>query len=245
MDKLNVLIIDDEQSARENLRAKILEYSDNFSIAGEAENISIAKDLLLELDVDAVFLDISMPNGTGFDLLNSLDAIDFDVIFVTAYNRFAIQAFKYFAIGYILKPIDITELHAVLSHLIDKKKVVRSQDLSKFLQFISNEKNVPLLAIPVEYGFEFIETSNILYLEADEGYAKIFVKDGKVLLSSKSLGYFSKLLDESLFKQIHRSYIINLSYLRKYHKVGFVTMDNGAEIPVSKLKRAEFRGLFK
>ena len=245
MGKIDILIIDDEKSARENLRSKISQFSEDFNVKGEAQNIVEAKALILESKPDAIFLDISMPNGTGFDLLNDLEKIDFDVVFVTAYNRYAVQAFKYFAIGYVLKPIELSELHSVLQHLIEKHGNGDNQNVEKLVQYMKTDQNVPILAIPVEYGFEFVETEQIIYLEASNGYAKIYMKDESFILSSKSLSYYTGLLDKQLFSQIHRSFIINLSCLKKYHNIGFVTLENGVEIQVAKSKRSQFKNMFR
>ncbi len=246
MNEIKIIIIDDERLARENLRSKILQYSNQFKIIGEAQNIELAKELIDNKKPDAIFLDISMPHGSGFDLLNQFKKIDFDVIFVTAYNRFAIQAFKYFAIGYILKPIELSELNSILSHLTQKiNNPKESENLSELIKYIKNEQNIPILAVPVESGFEFVESDKIMHLEASDGYTNIYLKDDQSILSSKSLSYYANLLDNQFFIQIHRSFIINLSYLKKYHKIGFVTMKNGEEIPVSKTKRSEFKNLFR
>jgi two-component system LytT family response regulator len=246
MSEIKIIIIDDERLARENLRSKILQYSNQFKIIGEAENIEVAKVLIDDEKPDAIFLDISMPHGSGFDLLNQYDKIDFDVIFVTAYNRFAIQAFKYFAIGYILKPIELSELNAILSHLAQKNNLPKeSENLTELIKYIKNDQNIPVLAVPVESGFEFIGSDKIMHLEASDGYTTIYMKDGHSILSSKSLSYYVTLLDSQLFIQIHRSFIINLNFLKRYHKIGFVTMKNGDEIPVSKTKRSQFKNLFR
>ena len=245
MTKLTAIIIDDEKSSRQILSTKIRQITDEIDIISEASNIKEGEKIIQENNPDIVFLDINMPKGSGFDLLDKFQDVTFEVIFVTAYNDFALKAFEYFAIGYILKPIDNEILKLTLEKIISRIKTRSSENQIDFLKkFISNS-NTQVLAIPVESGFEFVNMDEIIRIESDEGYSCIHFENQTKILSSKPLNYYNSMLPVNYFYQIHRSHIINIRFLKNYHKIGFITLKNGEEIPVSKAKRSEFTKQFK
>lgn len=245
MKQLKTLIVDDEKSARENIISKIRKLSDQFDIAGEADNIIEAEKLINELNPDVVFLDIQMPKGDGFDLLDKFEKHEFEIVFVTAYDDFALKAFEYFAIGYVLKPIDINSLKSTLDAIIKRiSNNVGNNQVESLIDFMKNNNN-QVIAIPSETGLEFVDSKEIVYLEADDGYSHIYFNERNKILSSKSLQYFIDLLPEQYFYRLHRKYYVNMMYLKSYHKVGFVTLKNDLELPVAKSKRSEFVKIFK
>lgn len=245
MKKLATLIVDDESSARENLISKITKVSDQFEIIGESQNIDEAEKAILRLKPDIVFLDIQMPKGSGFDLLDRFIKHDFQVVFVTAYDDYALKAFEYFAVGYLLKPIDTEQLKLTLDNVINKyQNNLANNHIESLLDFMKNN-NSSVVAIPSETGLEFVDFNDIIYLEADDGYSFIYFNSGNKVISSKSLQHFTDLLPEQFFYKLHRKYIVNMTYLKSYHKVGFVVLKNEVELPVAKSKRSEFTKLFK
>ena len=199
---------------------------------------------------DLVFLDIQMPNASGFDLLNQIDKIDFEIIFVTAHDSFAIRAFKYAAVDYLLKPIKVTELIDAVYRAGERIKSNQSQDHVKFmLEKVSPAKKIFVnnkILLPTLGGYNIIEVSEITYCKSESNYTRFHFTDGKNLVVSKTLKEFESILIENNFFRIHRSYIINLNCIAKYNKGkgGEVVMKDGAILEVSREKKEEFLKLF-
>lgn len=243
---MKVIIIDDESQARENLIFKINKLNVKIDILGEARDIDEAEAMIHKLNPDLILLDISMPQGSGFELLDRFNQLTFETIFVTAYDQYALKAFQYFAVGYLLKPIDIDKLEDVLLKAEERhNKNESKENILQLSKYLLNNNRASIVAIPIESGLEFIEMDDIIKLEATDGYSSITLKSGKCMLSSKPLSYFLALLDPSLFFQVHRAFIINLNCIKKYHKVGFIIMNDESEIPLAKTKKAEFLNLFR
>ncbi|MDA9773923.1 LytTR family DNA-binding domain-containing protein [Saprospiraceae bacterium] len=243
---MRAIVIDDEQLARENLIFKLNKLDLNIDIVGEAEDIEEAEKLIKAINPDIIFLDISMPKGSGFDLLDKFQKIDFEIIFVTAYNQYALKAFQYFAIGYLLKPIEIDDLRDTVLKTTERiQKNQSRENIVQLSKYLKETNRASIIAIPVESGLEFIETDQIIKLNASEGYTTIYLNSGKKIVSSKALSYYINLLDPTAFFQVHRAFVINLSCIKKYHKVGFVQLSDGSEIPIAKSKKTEFLSLFK
>ena len=191
-----------------------------------------------------------MPNASGFDLLNQIDKIDFEIIFVTAHDSFAIRAFKYAAVDYLLKPIKVTELIDAVKRADERIKNNQTQDNVKFmLEKVSPVKKVFLnnkILLPTLGGYNIIEVSDITYCKSESNYTRFHFADGKNLVVSKTLKEFESILLENNFFRIHRSYIINLNCIAKYNKGkgGEVVMKDGAILEVSREKKEEFLKLF-
>ncbi|PRY84735.1 LytR/AlgR family response regulator transcription factor [Mongoliibacter ruber] len=241
---MNIAIVDDEKHCIESLEMDLETLELGHHIIFKTSKPMEALLELPKLKVDILFLDVEMPLLNGFELLDQLDKIDFDVIFTTAYSEYALQAFKNKAFNFLLKPVDIDELKDVLedwkkeqqkrSYLLDETAV---KDL---LSKIKNEGFVKSkIAIPTVNGFEFLKTEDILYCQSENNYTKIFLQTGESKLISKTLKDVEKTLCNYLFLRIHQSYLINPKYLKQYNKTdgGYVIMDNGNSLPVSKQKR--------
>ncbi|MBT8234346.1 MAG: response regulator transcription factor [Saprospiraceae bacterium] len=232
---MNVLIVDDEENARQNLRLRLLDIDKEICAISEAESIESAKAILDLGEIDVVFLDIEMPEQDGFALLDVYPNIDFEVIFVTAYNEYALKAFEYLALAYITKPIDNEHLSNVYTKVKKLKMPSINQNvinkLSKQLKLLRSSGKV---AVPVEAGFNMIENDDIVLFEASEGYTEIHLRNGTKIVSSKRLKYFESVLDQDIFLRIHRSYIVNVNRIKSYHRVGFVVLENDQEMPVSR-----------
>jgi len=237
---MRVFIVDDESNARENLRLRLIKIDPTVIIVGEAENIYDAYDLLINLTVDLVFLDVEMPGGNGFKLLKKLNTIDFEVIFVTAYSEYAIEAFDHLAIGYITKPIDNELL--TKTYLKAKNKHSNGLDseiIERLALGIKGINKSSKLAIPVESGLQLVDLESIITLESSDGYVIFNLLDDKRIISSKRMTYFEQNLDNSQFIRIHRSHMVNRDFVESYHKIGFIKLSNGKEIPVSRNFRSE------
>ncbi len=246
MKKIRAFIVDDEEAARENLRYKVEKHIGHIDIIGEAEGADEAIYGIKELKPDLVFLDIAMPNKSGFDLLEEIGEIDFEIIFVTAFDEYAIRAFEYCALGYLLKPIDNELLINAVEYVFEK--MMTRNIASPYINFLNHMQNIGApakLGIPTENGIDFIHPNDIVIVEASEGYSEFKLKEGHRKVSSRSLSYFYKLLPSERFFQVHRSYVVNINYIISYRKSGHVTMENGEEIPVARNRRAEFVNRFK
>ncbi|MDT0690820.1 LytTR family DNA-binding domain-containing protein [Salegentibacter sp. F188] len=247
---MKVAIIDDEVHCVEGL---VLHLKSKFPESEIVYKGTRPEDALLALPKampDLVFLDVEMPGMNGFEFLDQLPKDSFDVIFTTAYSQYAAQAFKAKAVNYLLKPIDENEFKtAVLQWKEEReqKKNLSSERISELLTYMKREgilKNK--IAVPVSDGYEFIETNDILYCQSQNNYTLLFTVDNRKLVLSKTLKEFEKLLDKYFFIRIHKSYLINPNYMKKYYRNdgGYLVMQDGKSIPVSKSKKDLITNLF-
>lgn len=250
MDKLKAILVDDEQDSRQILANYLSKYCPQVDLKAECKNIQEGLSAIQSHQPDLVFLDIEMPFGTGFDLLEQLDEVNFETVFVTAYDNYAIQALNMSAAYYLLKPLDIDEL--VLA--VEKIHEERNQNKDSFhvqvlLDNIKHENERPKkIMLPTFEGFEIVPIDQIIYCEADDNFTKFHLKDeNKPLLISKTLKHFENMLPNNKFVRIHRSSLINTDYVIRYTKGkgGYVTMENQVELEVSPKKKPQFLEAFK
>jgi len=241
---MNVIIIDDESHARENLKKRLQKIDSEICILDMVSNVSDAYISIMNHEPELIFLDIEMPGGDGFSLLAMFKSINFDVIFVTAYSEYALKAFEMMAIGYITKPIDnelLTKVYRKVksnsSKFIDQQLI---SDLSNKINVLSKSKR---MSIPSDKGVDIIEEDDVMMLLASDGYTKIIMKNESFIFSSKRLKYFEDSMNDS-FVRMHRSTIVNTSYIQKYHKVGFIVLKNGQELPVGRKYKRNIQDLF-
>lgn len=244
-----VAIIDDEEGARESLSNILTEYFPSVSILAKADSAKKGLELIQAYHPDLIFLDIEMPNGNAFDLLSSSelkDKIDFDVIFTTAFDHYAIQAIKFSALDYLLKPIDIDDLKEALQRyeLKKKEKNYLHEKLDVLLSNFRMEKSDGLrkVAIPDMEGLNFIPLNDIIRCESDGNYTILFCENGKKILSSKSLSDYDDMFSNEKFFRVHRSHLVNLYHIKKYYRGegGYVVMSDSSQIEVSRRKKNEF-----
>ena len=190
-----------------------------------------------------------MPYGNGFDLLNALMPIDFEVIFVTAFDKYMLQALKYSALDYLLKPVNIAELKAAVKHAETRiKKNSINQQLTVLLEnFKKHEPGLKKIAIPTADGFDFILIEDIVRCEAQGPYTRIFTKDSKKILVSKTLKEYESLLPDNIFLRIHNSHLVNLNFIKKYNRGrgGYIEMDDGTTLEVATRRKDEFLSRFR
>jgi len=239
---LKALIVDDEPKARENLQILLHDFVEGVTVVGLCENIAEATEAVRLHSPDVVFLDIQLQRETGFDLLTKLKEINFEVIFTTAYTEYAIKAFKFSAIDYLLKPIDIEELRKAVGRV---EKRVSNNMTGRLTQLVQNLKQGSnenyKIALPTLEGLVFVKISDILYCEASSNYTQIFTADEKYLVS-KTLKEYDDLLSDHNFFRIHNSYLININSIKKYVKGegGYVVLNNDTSLDVSKRKKEAF-----
>lgn len=243
--KLNSIIVEDEETSREILKNYLKKYCPNVSVLGEAANVDEALVLIRNNELDLVFLDVEMPYGNAFDLLEKVGDINFETIFVTAYNHYAIEALNAHASYYLMKPISIDELIKAVDYVVEiksKEDALQDQVLVPKTNSVNGK-----ITIPQQDGFEVLETANILYCKADDNYTEIYLNNSKKKLVSKTLKYFEEALVESGFARVHKSFLVNVNEVIKYKKGkgGHVVLSNGKEIMVSASKKADLLSYFK
>lgn len=242
---IKVLTVDDEPKNLRILKELLKTYCPQVNHVGEADNIDEAINLIHQLQPELVLLDIEMPRGNAFDLLDRIMPVDFEIIFVTAFDAYTLKAFKYSALDYLLKPVNIDELKTAIGKAqsrIDQKNF--NLQLSNLLKNLkTSETQSQKIAVQLGTGgFEFISIDEIVYCEANGPYTFIFTADGKKMTSSKSIKEFEEMLPDSLFFRSHHAFLINLNKIKKYHKGrgGEVEMDNGAKLEVATRRKDDF-----
>lgn len=240
---LKCIIVDDEFKGRESLKALIEKFCDDIDVAAVCQNGTEATEAINQFRPDIVFLDIQLQKETGFDILERLDKIDFEIIFTTAYSEFAIKAFKFSAIDYLLKPIDIAELKNSIEKA--RKKVI-SNITERVAQLAQNIRGSSFkharLALPATDGLVFVNVEEIIYCEATGNYTNIHMEDGRKFVVSRTLKEYEEMLEQHDFFRIHNAYLINLNSIKKYIRGegGQVVLVNDKALDVSKAKKKGF-----
>ena len=243
--KLRSIIVEDEETSRAILKNYLTKYCPNVSVLGEAANVEEALVLIRNHELDLVFLDVEMPYGNAFDLLDKVGDRSFETVFVTAYNHYAIDALNAHASYYLMKPISIDELIKAVDYVTEikeKENALQDQVLVPKTNIVNGK-----ITIPQQDGFEILETSDILYCKADDNYTEIYLNTNKKKVVSKTLKYFEDALKESSFARVHKSYLVNVNEVVKYKKGkgGSVVLSNGKEVMVSASKKADLLSYFK
>lgn len=240
---LNAIIVEDEANSREILRNYIAKYCTSINLLGEASSIKEAKILIEANKLDLVFLDVEMPFGNAFDLLDQLPDRTFETVFVTAYDHYAKDALNNHAAYYLTKPINIDELINAVVYVEN----VREKEASLEGEVLSTKSNgvEGKLTLPQQDGFQVLNIAEILYCKADDNYTEIYLLNKKILVS-KTLKYFEEALNEYPFARVHKSFLVNVNEVVKYRKGkgGSVVMSNGKEVMVSASKKKEFLSYF-
>jgi len=231
------IIIDDEEMARTLLQGIVAEYCNNVETVALCKNLPTGVKAIRKHKPDIVFLDIEMPGHSGLELLDFFDEseINFSIIFVTAYNNHAIQAFKLSAIDYLLKPVEVEDLRTAIK-LFEKNRTTSLENLKILKENISSSNSKKKIAINILNTFSFVELSDILFFQGDGSYTKVFLKDGKIITVSKGLKKFETLLTESnQFFRCHKSFLVNLMHITEYIKTngGYLMVDKTHEVAVS------------
>lgn len=242
---IKTIIIDDEHNASEFLEKMLKRYFPNkFHICKTCDNIDDAVKSIEEHQPDLVFLDIQMPNKNGFELFKEIKEINFEVIFTTAHSEYAIDAIKKSALDYLLKPINYIDLLGAVNRFKQKnKKENQETQLNILIENIdSGDTAHKKIAIATETGFEFVKFNTIIYLEAQNNYAKFHLTSGSNITTSKTLKHFEEILPSELFFRIHKSYLVNMNFIKRFTKGNeqFVELITGQKLPVSIRKKDEF-----
>jgi two-component system LytT family response regulator len=240
---MNVFIVEDEEHSRKTLVNFLHKYTDGIRVMGSSDHVSDAIEQINEKRPDLVFLDIDLPDGNGFEVLDGINHFSPKVIFVTAYNQYAIKAFQVSAIDYLLKPVDPLLLKKAVEKARSWESTIEEQQKLK-QTLTENRKSSKLekLALPTQQGMQFVKIDDIIRIEADGNYATLYLVSGEKKLISKSLKQFQTWLEGLNFFRIHHSHIININNIKEYIKGegGFVILDNGHQVEVSRRRKEEF-----
>lgn len=247
---IRIAIVDDEIHCLNSLVFHLENLFPEIAIVYKSSDPKEALIRLPEVKPNLLFLDVEMPGMTGFELLEQMGNRDFDVIFTTAYSKYAVQAFKAKAVNYLLKPLDETELKEAIIEWKETKVhmgVNSSKKIDGLLDYLKKEgilKNK--IALPVADGIEFIDVSDIMYCKSQSNYTTLHLSDGKKLLLSKTISNLEKMLSPYFFIRTHRSYLINPNYMKKYFhsEGGFILMQDDVSISVSNQHKRTIRGVF-
>jgi two-component system LytT family response regulator len=239
---IRTVVIDDELNGRNIIKSFVEKYCTGIEVIAEANSVASGLDCITENNPDLVFLDIQMQDGTGFDLLEKLPKRNFKLIFVTSFDHYAIKAFKFSAVDYILKPVDPDQLIAA----VEKVKAMAPAETveSKIDVLISNITSLEKIALPASDGIRFIKISEIIRCESDNNYTLFYLTTKEKILVSKTLKDFELLLSGSKFYRVHKSHLVNLKYIAKYipGEGGYLILEDGSHVDVSRRKK---EGLLK
>lgn len=235
---IKALIVDDEQPAREVLNQLIQDFCPNIKIIGEAKDTFEAEELILELKPELLFLDVEMPGRNGLQFLKDLPSRDFRVIFTTAYSNYAIEAIRFSALDYLVKPISIPELIQAVHRCLAETDQGRIENL------VQNEQQLAKkIALPHAEGVDFVELKEIVYAEADGSYCRLNKVNGQQLLLSRNLKYLEQQLADERFLRCHKSFLVNLEYVVRLDKDGNLGLQNEVTIPLTARTRSEIMKL--
>lgn len=245
-EKINAVIVDDEKTNILTLKNLLDKYFPSIKLIGTAKDVSEGVEVINRTQPDLVFLDISMPDGDGFDLLTKVEYRSFEVIFTTAHDQYALKAFDYSAIHYLLKPIEYTELR----NAINRYNQLRTKEtFSARLSVLKDnlQRKLQKIIVPSTDGLNIVLLDDIIRLEASDVYTVFYLTNGRKLLASKPLNNFEKMLADQSFSRIHSKHLVNLKYIARYvkGKGGSVILEDGSEIDVSVRKKNDFLNALK
>ncbi len=244
---IRCILIDDERNSLEMMEWLLTTYCPEVKIEAMCQAAAEGIDAINRIKPDLVFLDIEMPHMNGFDMLEQFDKLFFDVVFCTAYDQFAIKAFKYSALNYLLKPVDPGDLKETIRRIEERKAPPQKEQIELLLQGLRQTAKPVLqrVALTTGDGMLFVSTADILYCEAESNYTSVVLADKKILVS-KTLKEIDEALSGNEFYRIHHSYLVNLNHIRKYIRGdgGYVVMTDNKSVSISRAKRQEFMELF-
>lgn len=236
------LIVDDEKHSREALAGMLAKNCPEVQVIAQSDNAKDAEEAILKYKPDIIFLDIEMPESSGFDLLARLKEVNFEIIFTTAFGQYAIQAIRFSALDYLLKPIEAEDLiKAVqragtkISSLHQRQKI---DTLLNNVQYLNTDKKI---ALPTLSGMEFVTLRNIIRCESDNTYTIFYLADKRKIVVSKSIGEYEELLMDYHFLRVHQSHLINLRYVKNYQKGegGMIVMEDNSAVDVSRRRKEQ------
>jgi len=242
MSNWKAIIVDDEKHCRLSLKKMLEWYCPQVSVVSESKNADEGIKAIKEHTPDIVFLDIEMPRKNGFDLINEFDKVDFNIIFTTAYDEFALQAFKVNAAAYLLKPVSEKELTRTVNKIIEQPSSTFDQNkLMEIYEMLKLNNSIEKIAIPTLEGMEFVNPKDIIRCKAEGNYTKIHLISNESIFISKTLKQIAELINKSYFIRPHASHLVNVHFIKKYLKGvgGQLVLEDGTIIPVSRHRKSD------
>jgi two-component system LytT family response regulator len=245
---LRALIIDDEPHMRDTLMKLMEVHCPEVQVVGQASGVATGAAAISEFHPDLVLLDIQMKDGTGFDLLYNLPSIDFKVIFVTAYDQYALQAFRYSAVDYLLKPVNpelLSDAVKRAGQMIQEHFNLQMRALEENLKSVNKQHKK--IIIKTTENIHLLDMKDIISCESDSSYTTVHTSDGNKIVVSKTLKDYEDMLTDCGFYRVHKSYLINLLQIKRFERQdgGYIVMSNDLKIPVASRKRDELLQLFE
>jgi len=246
---MTCVLIDDDSKNLKILRSMLTSFCPNVRILGEATNAQSGIELINAVHPELVFLDIEMPYGNGFELLDKLMPVNFEIIFITAFDEYSLRAFRYSAIDYLLKPVDIDDLKAAINKAAEKQHLKNSSiQLSNLLSNLTQDKSQHMkVAITTNEGLTFVKLGDIIRFQANKNYTTLFLVNDNRIIGCKNIKEYEDLLPDDIFFRIHHSHIINLNFVKYYSKGrgGNVIMEDGTSIEVAVRRKEHFLSHFR
>lgn len=245
--KITAILIDDEEGARTTLASLLSEYCPEVNLVAQCANVPDGVLAINKLNPDVVFLDVQMPEYNGFELFDFIKNVSFEVVFVTAYSQYTLNAFEVSAMDYIMKPVEIENLQRAVKKAIQKKNQYNINQRLELMKESISEQSVKRIALPLSDGLVFVDLCDILFFEADRTYTYVILKNGTKILVSKTMRVFEEILNNRpYFFRPHRSYLININHIRKYVRgESIIVMDNAVNIPISRERKGDFEDILK
>ncbi|MBS1947365.1 MAG: response regulator transcription factor [Bacteroidetes bacterium] len=238
---IRAVIIDDEKNCRDTLQWQLSKYCPKIEVIANAENAITAIEMINQKKPQLIFLDVEMPGKNGFEMLEELKEIDFDIIFTTAFEQYAIRAIKFGALDYLVKPIDKDELMVAMARIREHSRHTSIEQVKTLLDYLKKHKDFPLqkIALPMLHGYELVSIANIVSCESNSNYTNIRLSNGQQLLVSRTLKEIEELLNMHPFFRVHHSFLVNLTYAIRYVKGegGSLILSDNITIPVARSKK--------
>jgi len=243
---IHAILIDDEPKCIETLSILIRMHCPEIVVDATCNSGEQGIQAIQKHNPDVVFLDIEMPRMNGFDMLEKFDKVNFHVVFTTAYNQFAIKAFKYSALNYLLKPIDPDDLKATVARIKELKDVPFKEQFDILMQNIRSQNRPHRIALSTGDGMIFVNTKDVMYCQSESNYTHVRLSTGEKYLLAKSLKEFEDSLPQESFFRIHNSYLVNLNEIKRFVRGdgGYVVMNDDTQITIARARREEFFSLF-
>lgn len=245
-EKIHAVLVDDEDNSLEALEILLNKYCPDVEVEGRAQSVEEAVQVINEVQPELVFLDIALPDGQGFEVLESVTHGPFEVVFTTAYDQYALKAFEFSALDYLLKPINAEKLRQSVERFQEIKGGQGIGDRISVLKESLNNLSERIILSSMD-GFEVYKITDIIRCEANGSYTTFFIKDGKKVVTSKTLNNFEKLLEDMPFARVHSKHLVNLNYIKKYisGRGGYIVFEDGSQVDVSERKKKDFIRLMK
>lgn len=243
---IHAVLVDDEDNSLEALEILLNKYCPDVQVDGRAQSVEEAIETIDEIKPELVFLDIALPDGQGFEVLEGVSHTDFEVVFTTAYDQYALKAFEFSALDYLLKPINAEKLRLSVERFQEIRGKESIGERVSVLKESLNNLNERIILSSMD-GFEVYKIADILRCEANGSYTTFFIKDGKKVVTSKTLNNFEKLLEDMPFVRVHSKHLVNLNYIKRYisGRGGYIVFEDGSQVDVSERKKKDFIRLMK